>query len=90
MLASTVAPSSLVAPSLGVLMYEFLVGTPPFEAEGHSATYRRISRVDLRFPKGLSEDAKDLIFKLLQKDPRKRMALGERTDERIPPPPPST
>ena len=46
-----------------------------FEAEGHSATYRRISRVDLRFPKGLSEDAKDLIFKLLQKDPRKRMAL---------------
>ena len=36
--------------SLGVLMYEFLVGTPPFEAEGHQATYRRISRVDLRFP----------------------------------------
>ena len=37
--------------SLGVLLYEFLVGSPPFEAEGHSATYRRISRVDLRFPK---------------------------------------
>uniref|UniRef100_A0A7S2LSH2 Aurora kinase n=1 Tax=Leptocylindrus danicus TaxID=163516 RepID=A0A7S2LSH2_9STRA len=61
--------------SLGVLMYEFLVGNPPFEAEGHSATYRRISRVDLRFPKGMTEDAKDLISKLLQKDPRKRMAL---------------
>ena len=61
--------------SLGVLMYEFLVGTPPFEAEGHSATYRRISRVDLRFPKGLAEDAKDLILRLLQKDPKKRMPL---------------
>ena len=36
--------------SLGVLMYEFLVGNPPFEAEGHSQTYRRISRVDLKFP----------------------------------------
>ena len=36
--------------SLGVLMYEFLVGHPPFEAEGHSATYRRIARVDLHFP----------------------------------------
>jgi hypothetical protein len=33
-----------------VLMYEFLVGSPPFEAEGHTQTYRRISRVDLKFP----------------------------------------
>lgn len=61
--------------SLGVLMYEFLVGCPPFEAEGHSATYRRISRVDLQFPKWMSEDAKDLISKLLRKDPQRRMAL---------------
>ena len=37
--------------SLGVLMYEFLVGSPPFEDAGHNATYRSISRVDLRFPK---------------------------------------
>ncbi len=69
--------SSVDVWSLGVLMYEFLVGSPPFEAEGHSATYRRISRVDLRFPKGLSEDARDLIWKLLQKDPRKRMKLSD-------------
>ena len=61
--------------AIGVLLYEFLVGTPPFEAEGHSATYRRISRVDLRFPRGVAEDAQDLIRRLLQKDPRKRMAL---------------
>mmetsp|Transcript_5892 Transcript_5892/g.8338 ORF Transcript_5892/g.8338 Transcript_5892/m.8338 type:complete len:321 (-) Transcript_5892:170-1132(-) len=61
--------------SLGVLLFEFLVGNPPFEAEGHSATYRRISRVDLRFPNGVPPDAQDLIRKLLQKDPRKRMSL---------------
>lgn len=61
--------------SLGVLLYEFLVGNPPFEAEGHNATYRRIQRVDLRFPKGLSEDSMDLIRKLLQKDPKKRLPL---------------
>lgn len=31
-------------------MYELLVGTPPFDASGHSATYRRIINVDLRYP----------------------------------------
>ncbi|GAB5356109.1 hypothetical protein AAMO2058_000262800 [Amorphochlora amoebiformis] len=61
--------------SLGVLMYEFLVGKPPFEAEGHSETYKRISRVDLHFPSFVSSDARDLISKLLIKDPRKRLPL---------------
>lgn len=61
--------------SLGILLYEFLVGNPPFEAEGHSATYRRISAVDLKFPRSVPEDAKDLIRKLLQKDPRMRLSL---------------
>ena len=34
--------------SLGVLCYEFLYGSPPFEAAGASDTYKRILRVDLR------------------------------------------
>jgi len=63
--------------TLGVLMYEFLVGSPPFEAEGHSATYRRIQRVDLKFPAEVTEDAQDLISRLLRKDPRKRMPLED-------------
>lgn len=63
--------------SLGVLLYEFLVGVPPFEAEGHTATYRRITRVDLRFPRGVAEDAQDLIRKLLVKDPLRRMSLEQ-------------
>lgn len=58
--------------SLGVLMYEFLVGTPPFEAEGHKETYRRISRVDLKFPDHISPEARDLIHKLLRKTPTHR------------------
>eukprot|EP00466_Bigelowiella_natans_P007205 jgi/Bigna1/76568/fgenesh1_pg.42_\ len=63
--------------SLGVLMYEFLVGDPPFEAEGHNETYRRISRVDLHFPSFVSKEARDLISKLLVKDPRKRLPLKD-------------
>lgn len=61
--------------SLGVLTYEFLVGSPPFEAEGHRATYRRISNVDLKFPKEVPPDARDLISRLLVKDQSKRMKL---------------
>lgn len=53
--------------SLGVLCYEFLFGQPPFEAEGHSNTYKRILRVDLRFPADIpvTSGAKDLIRKVL-------------------------
>jgi len=61
--------------SLGVLCYEFLVGSPPFEAEGHSETYRRICKVDLRFPSHVSDGARDLISKLLRHDPRARLSL---------------
>jgi len=63
--------------SLGVLTYEFLVGKPPFEAETNNETYRRITKVDLRFPSHLSTEAKDLISRLLRKDPSERLELKE-------------
>jgi len=63
--------------SLGVLMYEFLVGAPPFEASEHNATYDRISKVDLKYPDFLSEDAKDLMSRLLVKNPHERLPLEE-------------
>lgn len=63
--------------SLGVLAYEFLVGAPPFEeTAGYRATYRRIAKVDLRIPEGaMSADAQDLVRRLLQHDPEKRLPL---------------
>jgi len=63
--------------SLGVLTYEFLVGKPPFEAETNNETYRRITKVDLRFPSHLSTESKDLISRLLKKDPSDRLELDE-------------
>lgn len=58
-------------------MYEFLIGKPPFEAEGQAETHQKIYNVDLSFPEdiSLSREAKDLITKLLQKDPERRMTL---------------
>ena len=64
--------------SLGVLMYEFLVGSPPFEAPGGpNETYKRICAVDLKFPSSVSEGARDLIRQLLVKDPTKRLPLSD-------------
>ena len=61
--------------SLGVLTYEFLVGKPPFEAEFNNDTPRRITKVDLRFPAHLTTEAKDLISRLLRKEPSDRICL---------------
>jgi aurora kinase len=64
--------------SLGVLCYEFIVGSPPFEEmSGHNATYRRIAKVDLRVPDYVSAEAKDLITRLLQHNPERRLALDQ-------------
>ncbi|KAI5477549.1 AUR protein kinase [Pseudohyphozyma bogoriensis] len=64
--------------ALGVLTYEFLIGVPPFEElSGHQATYKRISKVDLRMPEGVSREASDLIRKLLQHEPEDRLPLSE-------------
>ncbi|KAK1286479.1 Serine/threonine-protein kinase Aurora-1 [Acorus calamus] len=63
--------------SLGVLCYEFLYGVPPFEAKEHSDTYRRIIKVDLRFPLKpiISSAGKDLISQMLVKDSSQRLPL---------------
>ncbi|KAK3085302.1 hypothetical protein FSP39_001294 [Pinctada imbricata] len=63
--------------SLGILMYEFLVGKPPFEAETNTETYRRITKVDLHFPSYVSEGARDLVSKLLRHNPNQRINLKE-------------
>lgn len=63
--------------SLGILMYEFLVGKPPFEAETNTDTYRRITKVDLHFPPFVSEGARDLISKLLRHNPKHRIDLKD-------------
>lgn len=61
--------------SLGVLCYEFLVGKPPFETASNSETYRKITRVDYKFPPYVSEGARDLISKLLVHNPSKRLSM---------------
>lgn len=63
--------------SLGVLMYEFLIGSPPFYNKNINSTYRKIAKVEYTFPDTISDLAKDLISKLLVKEPSKRLPLNE-------------
>jgi serine/threonine protein kinase len=61
--------------AIGVLLYEFLVGEPPFQAPTAQATGRRICSVDINFPPVVPALARDLINKFLQMDPAKRISL---------------
>jgi serine/threonine protein kinase len=63
--------------TIGVLLYEFLVGSTPFEAPNQRATMYRIRDVDLKFPYFVPPLARDLIIKFLQKDPAKRINLKD-------------
>ncbi|XP_033927843.1 aurora kinase C-like isoform X1 [Melopsittacus undulatus] len=62
---------------LGVLCFELLVGAPPFESPCVADTYRRITKVDLRFPPEVPEGARDLITRLLRYSPAQRLPLAQ-------------
>lgn len=62
---------------IGVLTYEFLVGSPPFETNTMEETYEKILKVDYKTPDHVSELARDFIGRLLQKKPDDRMSLNQ-------------
>jgi len=63
--------------SAGVILYILLCGYPPFFSENEPDLFELITKVEFEFhPKywsHISEEAKDLISKLLLKDPKKRL-----------------
>lgn len=59
--------------SLGALGYDFLTGSPPFRANNNAKLRERIVKQKLTFPYFLGPDAKDLLTRLLRKEPSKRL-----------------
>ena len=61
--------------SYGILLFEMLFGLPPFYCDNNERMYQLIIHADLKFPKKIpsSENFKDLIRKLLNKNPDKRL-----------------
>ncbi|KAL4778111.1 kinase-like domain-containing protein [Aspergillus varians] len=59
--------------SLGALGYDLLTGSPPFKANNHAKLQEKILKQKLVTPYYLGPDAKDLLIRLLRKEPSKRL-----------------
>jgi len=62
--------------SLGTLMYEMLVGLPPFYSENTNIMYQKILSSELVFPSFVSREAQALLTGLLTRDVDKRLGSG--------------
>lgn len=58
--------------TLGILVYEMLVGIDPFSDEDPMAIYQKILKGKIKFPKDFDNDAKSIVKHLLEADVSKR------------------
>lgn len=62
---------------IGVVLYEFLTGTPPFFKNDRNTLFENIKHsYELKVPPYVSTTAIDLIGKMLNKIPEKRIGVG--------------
>ena len=66
--------------SLGILIYYFLFGRPPFQSMNSNILYKKIVNDEVEFPETpkISKEAKAIIVGLLKKNPKER--LGSKDD----------
>mmetsp|Transcript_7435 Transcript_7435/g.11093 ORF Transcript_7435/g.11093 Transcript_7435/m.11093 type:complete len:636 (-) Transcript_7435:401-2308(-) len=63
--------------SLGALLYEMMAGLPPFYSKSRQTMFEKIMTANLSFPPQISLVAKDLLSRLLVRDPKDRLGSGE-------------
>ncbi|KAJ0405897.1 hypothetical protein ATCC90586_003358 [Pythium insidiosum] len=69
--------------SVGALLFELLTGLPPFYTNDKKQLFHNILRGHLVIPDYLSQNARDLIQRLLHRDPKQRLGSGPRGDKEI-------
>mmetsp|Transcript_1401 Transcript_1401/g.1467 ORF Transcript_1401/g.1467 Transcript_1401/m.1467 type:complete len:559 (+) Transcript_1401:562-2238(+) len=69
--------------SFGILLYEMMVGIPPYYNQNVQLMYQLIKHAELRFPskRPLSDDATDIIKKLLNRNQAERMGSDRDIEE---------
>lgn len=63
--------------ALGCIMFQLLTGETPFSGGSAYLTFLKVQDGSFEIPTYVSDDAKDLITKLLQKDPALRLGIEE-------------
>jgi len=61
---------------LGVLLYEMLVGTPPYFSGNKEELFNNIINGPLKLPRSISTEAKNLMVSLLNRNPTRRLGAG--------------
>lgn len=59
--------------SLGAVGFDLLTGAPPFASSNHAKTQQKIVHGKPSMPYYLGPDSKDILTRLLRKEPRKRL-----------------
>jgi len=67
----------------GVLLYEMLVGQPPFDGEDEEELFAAISEQNVSYPKSMSREAKELCKALLTKNPGRRLGCSAQGEDEI-------
>nr|AML77852.1 putative LOV domain-containing protein [Allamanda cathartica] len=69
--------------ALGILLYEMLYGYTPFRGKTRQKTFTNILHKDLKFPGSIpaSLQAKQLMYRLLHRDPKNRLGSREGANE---------
>ncbi|KAK0405062.1 hypothetical protein QR680_017781 [Steinernema hermaphroditum] len=62
---------------LGVLIFEMLVGEPPFSGDDEEEIFDSIVNDDVRYPRFLSIESISIMRRLMRKNPDKRLGSGE-------------
>jgi len=63
--------------SCGVVLYAMLCGYLPYEDQKTSDLYKKILNAEYNLPDFLSEEAKDMIARIFNTDPNKRINIEQ-------------